>query len=222
VKAVCFDNDGLLLDTEAAWTRAEVVLFARFGREFTDEHKRSMIGSSGMVQERKLEELLDRPGEGPELAREMHALALEELRRGVEPMPGAFALVDGLRAAGTPVALVSNSPRAFVELATTTAGVGERFDAVLAREDVEHGKPAPDLYLKACAMLGAWAGHVVMARQTGAARGERRHRQREVPLAVIMVALTTLTLWSLGQALVVEAPANASATAAAVVARATP
>jgi hypothetical protein len=63
-------------------------------------------------------------------------------------------------------------------------------------------------------MLGAWAGHVVMARQTGAARGERRHRQREVPLAVIMVALTTLTLWSLGQALVVEAPANASATAA--------
>ena len=65
-------------------------------------------------------------------------------------------------------------------------------------------------------MLGAWAGHVVMARQTGAARGERRHRQREVPLAVIMVALTTLTLWSLGQALVVEAPANASATAAVV------
>ncbi len=70
-------------------------------------------------------------------------------------------------------------------------------------------------------MLGAWAGHVVMARQTGAARGERRHRQREVPLAVIMVALTTLTLWSLGQALVVEAPANTSATAAAVGAGAT-
>ena len=62
-------------------------------------------------------------------------------------------------------------------------------------------------------MLGAWAGHVVMARTTGAARGARAHRQREVPLAVIMVALTTLTLWSLGQALVVEAPANATATA---------
>jgi hypothetical protein len=63
-------------------------------------------------------------------------------------------------------------------------------------------------------MLGAWAGHVVMARETGAARGARRHRQREVPLAIIMVFLTTLTLWSLGQALVVEAPANTSATAA--------
>jgi hypothetical protein len=60
-------------------------------------------------------------------------------------------------------------------------------------------------------MLGAWGGHVVSAHETGAARGARGHRQREVPLAVIMVALTTLTLWSLGQALIVEAPAAATA-----------
>ena len=57
-------------------------------------------------------------------------------------------------------------------------------------------------------MLGAWAGHVVAARESGAARGAVGHRRREVPLAVIMVALTTLTLWSLGQALVVQAPAT--------------
>ena len=59
-------------------------------------------------------------------------------------------------------------------------------------------------------MLGAWAGHVVSAHESGAARGERGHVRREVPLAVIMVALTTLTLWSLGQALVVEVPAGAT------------
>ncbi|HUQ77406.1 MAG TPA: hypothetical protein VM427_00870 [Patescibacteria group bacterium] len=41
--------------------------------------------------------------------------------------------------------------------------------------------------------------------------GEREHRRREVPLAVIMVALTTLTLWSLGQALVQEVPEAATA-----------
>jgi hypothetical protein len=61
-------------------------------------------------------------------------------------------------------------------------------------------------------MLGAWGGHVVAAR-TPLAVG-RSHRRREVPLAVIMVALTTLTLWSLGQALFVETPAGSSATAA--------
>ena len=55
-------------------------------------------------------------------------------------------------------------------------------------------------------MLGAWAGHVVYMRRSTA---EGLGRRREVPLAVIMVALTTLTLWSLGQTLVVEAPAAA-------------
>jgi hypothetical protein len=59
-------------------------------------------------------------------------------------------------------------------------------------------------------MLGAWAGHCVAANESGAARGASGHRRRQVPLAVIMVALTTLTLWSLGQALVVEAPAAAA------------
>jgi len=58
-------------------------------------------------------------------------------------------------------------------------------------------------------MLGAWGGHVVAARESGARRGAPEHRRRQVPLAVIMVALTTLTLWSLGQALVVQATAAA-------------
>jgi hypothetical protein len=85
-------------------------------------------------------------------------------------------------------------------------------------------------------MLGAWGGHVVAAREseragagvraadatdpTGAraesVRSAPSHRSREVPLAVIMVALTTLTLWSLGQSLLVEQPAGASTTIAAV------
>jgi hypothetical protein len=69
-------------------------------------------------------------------------------------------------------------------------------------------------------MLGAWGGHVVAARESGAVRGASNHRQRQVPLAVIMVMLTTLTLWSLGQALVVQAPASAAAAAGASVAAA--
>jgi len=63
-------------------------------------------------------------------------------------------------------------------------------------------------------MLGAWGGHVVAAGDQARKRPARR--RREVPLAVIMVALTTLTLWSLGQALIVEAPSGG---AASVIAR---
>ena len=62
-------------------------------------------------------------------------------------------------------------------------------------------------------MLGAWGGHVVAAWSSEAAR--RSHRRREVPLAVVMVALTTLTLWSLGQSLIVEQPAGTPPTGSA-------
>jgi HAD superfamily hydrolase (TIGR01509 family) len=153
--AVCFDNDGLFLETESGWSRAEVVLFERHGSRFTDEHKRYLIGSSGPEAQRKLEEMLGLPGEGPQIWAELHSLVIEEFAREVEPMPGAVELVRALRERGTPVALVSNSAHDLVTTAMATAGVSDLFDAVFTRDDVEHGKPAPDLYLAACEALGA-------------------------------------------------------------------
>jgi hypothetical protein len=70
-------------------------------------------------------------------------------------------------------------------------------------------------------MLGAWGGHVVAAADAPRGISAPALRRRQLPLAVVMVGLTTLTLWSLGQALVVEAPANTSATAARPVLSAT-
>jgi HAD superfamily hydrolase (TIGR01509 family) len=131
------------------------VLFERHGSAFTDDHKRYLIGSSGPEAQRKLEEMLGMPGEGPQIWTELHELVIEEFRRDVEPMPGAVELAQALRARGTPVALVSNSAHDLVAAAMATAGVEDLFDVVLTRDDVEHGKPAPDLYLKACATLGA-------------------------------------------------------------------
>ena len=159
--AVCFDNDGLVLETESAWTRAEEELFARRGRVFTDDHKRYMIGSAGAVGARKLAEMLELPGQDQALWDELHALVMDELPRGVDPRPGAPELVAALQERGTPIALVSNSARDFVELALRTAGMGGVFETVLTRDDVEQGKPAPDLYLRACEALGVTPAEAV-------------------------------------------------------------
>jgi HAD superfamily hydrolase (TIGR01509 family) len=150
--AVLFDNDGLLLDTEVLWTRAEVVLFERRGATFTIEHKRDLIGSSGPVAEAKVERMLGLPGEGAALMDELHELVMEEARHGVEPMPGALALLDVIT---VPVGVASNSPRSFVERTLDAAGVRGRFGCVLAADDVTHPKPAPDLYIALAHGLGA-------------------------------------------------------------------
>jgi HAD superfamily hydrolase (TIGR01509 family) len=157
--AVIFDNDGLLLDTEEAWTRAEETLFARRGRVFTLDHKRSLIGSARAAAAKKLEVMLELGGEGEALMDELHGLVMEEALAGVEPRPGALELLERLLAAGVPVAVASNSQREFVERTLADAGLLDgRFSAVVSVEDVEHPKPAPDIYLEACRRLGAEPG----------------------------------------------------------------
>jgi HAD superfamily hydrolase (TIGR01509 family) len=150
-----FDNDGLLLDTEEAWTRAESELFRRHGSTFTFEHKRDLIGSSHTIAAGKLELMLDQPGQGLELMAELHALVMAEAEHDVEPRPGAVALVESLLAAGIPIAVASNSPREFLDRVLRSAGMAERFAVTVAGDEVPNPKPAPDIYLEACRRLGA-------------------------------------------------------------------
>jgi HAD superfamily hydrolase (TIGR01509 family) len=154
--AVIFDNDGLLLDTEEAWTRAERDLFERYGREFTTEHKRALLGNAHAVAAAKLEAMLEQPGAGARLWAELDALVMEEALAGVLPRPGARELLDALAARGTPIAIASNSKRAFVERVLEVSGLPlDGVGAVVTVEDVGHPKPAPDIYVAACRALGA-------------------------------------------------------------------
>ncbi len=155
-EAVIFDNDGLLLDTEEAWTRAEETLFARRGAVFTLAHKRTLIGSDHRAAARKLEALLELDGEGEQLMAELHELVMEEALAGVAPRPGALELIERLRETGVRLGVASNSRRPFVE--RTLAGAGlmdETFATIVCVEDVARPKPAPDIYLEACRRLGS-------------------------------------------------------------------
>jgi HAD superfamily hydrolase (TIGR01509 family) len=161
--AVVFDNDGLLLDTEEAWTRAEQRLFADLGRTFTMAHKRILIGSSRTMAAAKLETLLERPGEGEALMDELLALVMDEALEGVAPRPGAQQLLARLSDAGVPLAVASNSERKFVQRTLASAGLipDGPFAAVVSANDVEQPKPAPDIYLEACRLLGVSAADAV-------------------------------------------------------------
>jgi HAD superfamily hydrolase (TIGR01509 family) len=158
--AVIFDNDGLLLDTETAWTRAEQDLFERHGQEFTMEHKRALLGNSKGVAEGKLESMLSLPGQGPRLLDELEELVMEEALAGVPPRPGSGELVEALVDAGARVGLASNSSRPFVERTLDVSGIpASSFAVIVTADDVEHPKPAPDIYLSACASLDADPEH---------------------------------------------------------------
>lgn len=156
--AVVFDNDGLLLDTESVWTRAEEDLFARRGAEFTPADKRELVGTSAAIAASVLERRLGEPGQGEALIEELNALVVAELEHGVEAMIGARELLQTLRQRGTPIGLVSNSPLHFVTRSLQLVGFEDHFDVVLSAHEVAAPKPAPDPYLEACRRLGVEAG----------------------------------------------------------------
>jgi HAD superfamily hydrolase (TIGR01509 family) len=151
--AVVFDNDGLLLDTESVWTRAEQDLFERRGIEFTPEHKRELVGTSAAIAGGILERRLGESGRATALIEELNELVVAELEHGVEAMVGARELLHKLKERGTPIGLVSNSPLAFVRRSLEIVGFHDCFDVVLSAHEVAAPKPAPDPYLEACRRL---------------------------------------------------------------------
>ena len=154
VSAIVFDCDGLLVDTEPAWTVGEAALYAANGLSFGLEQKRQLIGTSVSTGCEIMATHFGRSGTGPELVATLFALVEAELLRGVTPMPGVVELLGAI-GDRVPIAVASNSNGRFLEVSLGGSGLASRFTVTVGADDVEHHKPAPDLYLEAFRRLNA-------------------------------------------------------------------
>lgn len=167
-RAVVFDMDGLLLDTEVVWQAAEEALFAAHGAVFTREDKIAVIGTAFDTTARYFADRLGYPPErGAALVDELLEHMAEALRRDVAGRPGAIELVARLRGR-VPLALATNSPRRLADAALATAGLTDVFDVIVTSDDVDRFKPDPDIYLLACRRLGLEPGAVLALEDSAA------------------------------------------------------
>jgi HAD superfamily hydrolase (TIGR01509 family) len=154
VSAIVFDCDGLLLDTESCWSRAEASLFADYGFGFGPSEKDLLIGRTLEAACNNMAEYFGRPGIGAQLQAELLPRVEAELSAKVDPMPGARELLEHL-GGRVPLAVATNSPRAMLTAALACAGLDRFFQVAVAADDVERPKPDPQLYLAAFERLGA-------------------------------------------------------------------
>ena len=162
VTAAIFDLDGLLLDTEPLYLQATAEVLSRYGRELERDVLRRYIGIPSVQTMQRLAEFyeLDVPAE--QLNVERHAI-LEGLLPTASPLTGARELTAALKAAGVPVAVGTSSTRDTSEIKTERHREWlDTFDCVVTSDDVDRGKPHPDIFLRAAERLGRPAGECVV------------------------------------------------------------
>jgi len=152
---VIWDLDGTLLDTEPSYLASGTELALRYGRILTPEIREQMMGRPGLVAARIFLDALAIDLTPDQFIEEREAM-LEALFRECQPMPGALAVSRHLHAHGVPQAVATSSNRRNVGFKTVAhADWFATFGAVVTSEDVEHGKPAPDIFLLAAEHIGA-------------------------------------------------------------------
>jgi HAD superfamily hydrolase (TIGR01509 family) len=152
-KAVVFDLDGVIVDTEEVWDRERRAYVAAHGGAWQDGATGAMQGMSSAEWSRFLREELGAAGEDAEISRAVAAGVVAEVRRELPLLPGAVGAVEALAKAYT-LGLASSANREVIDAVLDRAGIAERFAATVSSEEVARGKPAPDVYQEAAARLG--------------------------------------------------------------------
>ncbi len=148
IEAVVFDLDGVLVDSEEIWDEARHTLALEHGLAWPESAQHDMMGMSSPEWLRYMHERVGLPETPDEISAEVvnrledlywqHLPLLEGAVESVERMAKRFRL-----------GLASSSNRPIIELVLELAAIADRFEVTVSSEEVEHGKPSPDVYLEA-------------------------------------------------------------------------
>jgi len=153
IEAVVFDLDGVLLDSEQVWDEVREQLVKERGGRWRDQAHTEMMGMSSVEWSRYMHDELGVSDPPEEISKEVVRRLAEVYRERLPLIEGAVEAVERL-AAHWPLGLASSSNRELIDLVLELSGLARFFHVTVSSEEVQRGKPAPDVYLEAARGLG--------------------------------------------------------------------
>ncbi len=157
MKAAIFDMDGLLVDSEPFWRKAEIQGFGEIGMTLTEDDCRKTMGYRldevvvlWMGSSQSPEDVVARDT----IEKRILHLVAEFIRTEARPMPGVQHAIDLCRKAGLKIAIASSSPLVLIEAVVERFGFQDTFDTIHSAQFETHGKPHPAVFLTAAQKLG--------------------------------------------------------------------
>ncbi len=151
--AVLFDMDGTLIDSEPYWIQSERALASEHNGVWTDQDGLDVVGMSLDKSSQLFKDRTNVPLEPEEIVTRLTNEVQERLAKSIPWRPGAKELLFDLRKHGVPTALVTMSLHRMAKQVVDAIDF-DAFDLIIAGDDVRHGKPHPEAYLKAAEQLG--------------------------------------------------------------------
>lgn len=160
MKAVLWDFDGTLVDTEPYWIAAEYALADEHGATWSQEHALRLVGNDLVDSGHYIREVMGLEMSAEDVVEYLLDRVVAQVQQAVPWRPGAVELLAALRAASVPCGLVTMSYQRLVAPILTELPA-ETFRVIVTGDQVERGKPHPESYLTAAAALGLPPGECV-------------------------------------------------------------
>jgi HAD superfamily hydrolase (TIGR01509 family) len=182
IEAVAFDLDGTLIESERRWEAARRDVTETYGGTWDQNAQPAMMGLSTPEWIAYMQRELGVSLEADEIRQRVLERVVASYREDLPLAKGAQAAVRKL-AERWPLAVASSSPRELIELVVELAGLDGAFEAVVSSGEVARGKPAPDVYLRACELLGSAPARTAAIEDSGP--GVRSARAAGMPVVLI-------------------------------------
>jgi HAD superfamily hydrolase (TIGR01509 family) len=153
IRAVLFDFDGLLADSEPLQKAAWRAFLAQQGHTLEQSLMERMFGLRLLESAALVRKELQLPMSVEQVMQERDTLFLASLPGKLDEMPGASGVVSRMRGLGLRVALATSGHQRYLQIALHELGLQNAFDAIVTGDTVARGKPAPDIFLRAAELL---------------------------------------------------------------------